>query len=87
VSPEPSPIRCIYGTISGQVEVRVSQYWGSIFNGDHLKNITYADDIYLINSTREDMSTLLACLQRFYTDYHVSVNVDKLKALFPADVA
>ncbi len=52
-----------------------------IFNGDHLKDITFADDIILMTYNREDMSILLACLQRFCAEYHMSVNVPKTKGV------
>jgi hypothetical protein len=44
---------------------------GFIFNGDQLKDITFADGIILMTYSQEDMSTLLAFLQDFCKEYHM----------------
>jgi hypothetical protein len=69
-----SPI--LFGLFIEQLQAKLKSecptIGGFIFNGDHLKDITFADDIIFMTYNQDDMSTLLVCLQRFCAEYHMS---------------
>jgi len=55
----------------------VESSWGQILLSCYQKTVLYADGLALLDSTPQQLQTLLDCLRAFCRDYCLEVNVPK----------